>query len=81
MGSLRYMFTERLLTGDTKATFSQAALDIGICTVDNFNKVLLEMIKHRFAAYAFCEQKMYLLRHLVKSRSMKLHTFISSDLC
>ena len=29
---LRYTFTERLLTGDAKATFNQAALDIGIHT-------------------------------------------------
>ena len=49
------MFTERLLTGDAKAVFNQAALDIGIRTVENFNKVLLEMIKHAFPAYAFRE--------------------------
>ena len=47
-GPLRYTFTERLLTGDAKATFNQAALDIGIRTVDNFNKVLMEMTKHTF---------------------------------
>ena len=29
-GPLRYTFTERLLTGAPKATFNQAALDIGI---------------------------------------------------
>ena len=34
-GPLRYIFTERLLTGDAKATFEQAALDIVIHTVDN----------------------------------------------
>ena len=34
-GPLQYRFTECLLTGDAKATFNQAALDIGICTVDN----------------------------------------------
>ena len=51
------MFTERLLTGDMKATFSQADLDISIHTVDNFNKVLLEMTKHPFPAYAFREVK------------------------
>ena len=28
--TLQYTFTEHLLTGDTKATFNQATLDIGI---------------------------------------------------
>ena len=77
MGPQRYTFTECLLTGDMKATFNQAALDIGICTVDNFNKLLLEITKHTFPAYAFCELKKYLRRHLVKPRSMKLHSFNS----
>ena len=77
MGPLRYTFTECLLTGDVKATFNQAALDIGIRTVENFNKVLMEMTKHAFPAYAFREQKRYLRRHLVKPRSMKLRSFIS----
>ena len=57
IGPLRYMFTECMLTGDAKATFNQAALDIGICIVDNFNKVLAKMTKHAFSAYALCEQK------------------------
>ena len=43
-GPLWYMFTERLLIGDAKAIFNQVALDIGIHTVDNFNKVSMEMI-------------------------------------
>ena len=51
-GPLRYTFTKFLLTGHAKATFNQAALDIGIRIVDNFNKVLLEMTKHVFPAYA-----------------------------
>ena len=55
MGPLRYTFTEHLLIGDAKATFNQAALDIGICTIDNFNKVLAEMTKRVFPAYAFRE--------------------------
>ena len=38
-GPQRYTFTERLLTGDAKATFNQAALDIGVRTIDNFNNV------------------------------------------
>ena len=29
---LRYMFTECLLIGDATATFTQAALDIDLCT-------------------------------------------------
>ena len=77
MGSLQYTFTEHLLTGDTKATFNQTALGIGIRTVDNFNTVLAEMTKHAFPAYAFREQKRYLCRHLVKPKSMKLRSFIS----
>ena len=76
-GLLQYMFTERLLIGDAKATFNQVALDIRIRTIDNFNKVLMEMTKHAFPAYAFREQKRYLRRHLVKPRSMKLRSFIS----
>ena len=49
------MFIEKLLTGDAKATFNRAVLDIGIHTDDNFNKALAEMTKHAFPAYAFCE--------------------------
>ena len=71
------MFTERLLTSDAKATFNQAALDIGIHTIDNCKKVLTEMTKHAFPAYALRKQKRYLCRHLVKPRSMKLRRFIS----
>ena len=76
-GPLRYTITERRLTGDMKATFSQAALDIGIRTVDNFNKVLLEMINLSFLAYGFREQMRYLHRHLVKPSNKKLPSFIS----
>ena len=53
---LQYTFTERLLTGDVKATFNQAALDISIHTIDNFNEVLMEMTKYAFSAYTFREQ-------------------------
>ena len=35
------------------------------------------MNKREFPAYAFCDQKRYLRRHLVKPRSMKLHNFPS----
>ena len=76
-GPLRYTFTEIFLTDDKKATFNQAALQIGICTVYNFNKVLAKITKHVFPAYAFCKQKRYLCRHLVKPRRMKLRSFIS----
>ena len=48
MGPQRYTFTAKLLTSDTKATINQAALDIDMHSVDNFNKVLLEMPKHTF---------------------------------
>ena len=48
----RYTFTECIPSGDTKATFNQAALDISMRTVDNFNKVLLEMTRHAFPANA-----------------------------
>ena len=44
----RYTFTECLLTGEANATFTLAALDIGIHNVENFNKVLVEMTKHAF---------------------------------
>ena len=57
MGPQRYTFTERLLTVDAKATFNQAALDVGIHTVYNLNKVLLEMTKQTFSACPFHEQK------------------------
>ena len=77
MGPLRYIFDEKLLTFDVKATFKQATLDIGICIVHYFNKVLAEITKHAFPAYAFCKQKRYMFRHLVKHRSMKLHNLVS----
>ena len=76
VGIQRYTFTERLLTGDAKATFNQAALDIGVYTVDNFNKVLAEMVKQAFPAYAFREQNRHLHRHLIKLKSMSLCGFI-----
>ena len=34
------------------------------------------MTKHAYPAYALCEQKRYLRRHLIKPRSMKLRSFI-----
>ena len=77
IGHQRYMFTKTFLTSDAKATFSQATLDIGIRTIDNVNKVLAEMTKHAFPAYAFRQQKRYSRRYLIKSRSMKLYSFIS----
>ena len=48
---VRYMFIERLLTGDVKANFTQATLSIDIRTVDNINKLPAEMTKHTFPAY------------------------------
>ena len=35
-GPLRYTFTECLLTGDLKASFNQAAMDIDVHHIDNF---------------------------------------------
>ena len=55
-----YTFAIQLLTGDTKATFNQIAVDMGIFAVDNFNKVPVEMTKHTFSRYAFREHKTYL---------------------
>ena len=77
MGAQMYLFTERLSTCDAKSIFNQAALNFGICAVDNYNKELMEMTKHAFAVYAFCNQKRYLLVHLGKSRCMKPRTVIS----
>ena len=57
MRPLRFTFTERILTDDAKATFDQTALSIGICTIDNFNKALLEMNKHTFPVYALRHKK------------------------
>ena len=54
MGPQKYLFTERLLTAD-----AEDALDIGICTISNFNQVLAEMTKHSFQAHAFDEHKRY----------------------
>ena len=59
-----------------KSYLWQGALDIGIRTADNFNKVLVEIVKHVLPAYAFCNQTRYLCKHLLKSRSMKLHSFV-----
>ena len=76
-GPKRFTFIERLLTGDSKATINQGILDIGICTVENTNKELMEMTKHIFRRYAFYKQKRDTCRHLVKPRSMKLCISIS----
>ena len=65
------------MPGVGKATLYQAALDIGICTADNFNKVLAEITIHAFQAYAFHEQTRYLCRHLIKPRCIKLCSFVS----
>ena len=77
IGPQSYTFTERVLTGDTKGTFHQAALDLGIRAVDNFNKVITEMKKDIFPAYALREQKKYLHRHLITHRIMKLCTLLA----
>ena len=61
MGPQRYLFTERLLRSDARATFNQATLDIGIFMVDYFNKVPTEMTKHN----AYCKYSCYLCRNLI----------------
>ena len=43
-----------LLKGDAKANFNQAVIDIGVSTVDNFNKIPGEMTKHAFPRYDYC---------------------------
>ena len=75
-GPSRYAFTERLLTGDLKAASNQDALDIGIHSVDNFNKVLAEMTTYAFPAYTLREQKRYMRTHLITPRTLKLCSFI-----
>ena len=76
-GPQRYTFTESPLTDDAKATYTQAALVIGVLMVNEFNQVLAEMTKHTFSVYALREQKSFLHRYLVRSRSMKLRSFFS----
>ena len=56
-GLQKYTFNKSPLTGDMKATFNQATLNIGKHTVDDFNKVLMNMTKHTFLTYTFCRQK------------------------
>ena len=63
------------LTPAYDTTFNQAAKVIGVGTIYNFNKVLAEMMKHAFPAYAFRKQMRYLRRHLIKKRSMTLRSF------
>ena len=76
MGSNPYNFTKRLLKGDMKATFNQTALNIGTHTVKNYNKVLIEMTKHVFPSYASHKQQRYIYRFLMRSRSMKINTYV-----
>ena len=62
-----------LLTGDAKATFNLAALDIGICIIDNYNKVLLKMNKHALPIFASCKQQ----RYFRGFRSTTILTYVS----
>ena len=71
------MFTERLITGDIKATFNQADLNLDKCDTDNFNKVLMKVTEHTFQSYAFCKWKRCIFRHMIVPWSIKLSTFIS----
>ena len=51
----RYQYKTSKLIISSKATFNQTVLDIGKYTVDNFNKVLTDMIEHVFSVCAFHE--------------------------
>ena len=75
-GPKSYTFTKRFLTDYMKVAFNKGALNISICTVDNFNKAIIELTKHIFSTCTFCKQKGCLHRHLLKPRSIKLHTSI-----
>ena len=61
---------------DVKATFSQTTLDIGTDASDNFKKMLVEKTKQTFPINAFCKQKKYMHRFLIKLRKMKECTFV-----
>ena len=74
-GPQKYMFTECLQTCGGKDIFTQATLDIGRWTVENFNKVLPEITKHSLPSYSFCKQEEYFCSHLIKPRHMKLYNF------
>ena len=50
---------------------------VGICKVDDSNKVLMEVTKHVFPTYTFCTQKRMLHRYLVKPRDIKQRSFNS----
>ena len=51
VGYIKDTIRDRLSIGDTKTTFKQVALDIGMCAVDNFNKMVMEITKHTFPTY------------------------------
>ena len=65
-GPQRYICTERLLTGNTKATLNQAAHDIGVLTFQIFNNAPLKMTKYVISSYDFHQQKRSLHKHLIK---------------
>ena len=72
-GHQRHKFNKMLLTGNVKGIYNEAVLDtIYMYTVENFNKVFMEMTKYTFLAYAFHKQKRYICGHLIKPRSMQL---------
>ena len=75
-GLNQYNFTRKLLKDDAKATLNQAALDIDVCDVDNYRKILLEMNKYSFSSHASCKQQSYFCRFIIEHMSMKLCTFI-----
>ena len=76
-GATMYECMERVLKGDAKAKFSQQAKSVGSCTVGNFTKVMATMIVYIFSLLAYQDQKRYMYRHLRKSKTMKVYTFVT----
>ena len=52
--------------------FKQADLDIGRHTVDNFNRVLVDMTEYTFPTYAFCKQKIHVYLHMIKNQENEI---------
>ena len=61
----------------TSPHIAEIAKNLGVYTVDSFNKVLVEMTMHTFPTYTFYKQKKNLRGHLITPRNMKLRIYIS----
>ena len=59
---LKFLVGQGLSTGPQRYIFTyyQAALDIGIYTVENINKLLAKKTKYTLPAHTFCKQSRYL---------------------